>query len=283
MSIRSTSFLSLLGLIAASGSAHAAFYSFASDNASTRPTFRGSSVVGTAPAIQIQDFDSANGSSNPGQLVNRFNLLIDDNNGPNPAITLNVGLKANLTASFAGQTGFFGSVNYNYAVSGFFAFTDPTNPNIDWLRVDINNVQQPALLTVTGTGGNNPSWGSAGAIIASDSFSNISYTLTAAGLAAFQSALAIAAPGVSTATYDIQGAGPAQGPNDFVFTLTRLGLLGPPGGGGNVALNPQTFLPNSPFQSESSFSGSSGVLVPTPGTMAILGLSGLVVSRRRRA
>jgi hypothetical protein len=264
MSIRSFSALTAIaGLVTLAGSAQATFYSFASDNTDTLPTF-----VGTAGANNT--FSIADSGAQ-----NRFTLLIDDNNGASPAITLNTRLIANLTARSAGMVMFGAFAQYNYSVTGSFSFVNPANQSEVWLTINFADTANSALMTVPG---NASSWGTAGAVIGADSFTAVDYTLSAAGFNAFQAALAIQSPGTPSSQYGVQAAGLSQGPDDFSFTLTRLNASGV-----NVAVDQQTKLPTAAWNSESSFSGSSGAFIPGPASAALCVLGGLLASRRRRA
>src|SRR5689334_12738956 len=82
----------LAGVVVAAGlgaapTAHATYFSFASDVNSGAPTFAG--TAGSNGIFTITDF------SRP----NTYSLVIDDNNGPLPSITIPVEFHASLTAS----------------------------------------------------------------------------------------------------------------------------------------------------------------------------------------
>lgn len=245
------------------GSAHATFFSFASDNSHQAPTFNGTSGSGGS-------FTITSPANSP------FNLLIDDDNGAAPALSVPTRLVTNLTATSVGMSGFGSFMTYNYAVSGNVDFNDASNNLL--LRINIAQAG-PAVMTVVGGA---TTWGTAGAIIGADMFSTISYQLTPAGFAAFQAAASSA--GQSLGLYKVFAAGTASPPNDFGFTLTALGRQGNPIGGTAVTIDPQTKLPTVAFQSESSYSGSVGQFpIPAPSSVALLGMAGLLTGRRRRA
>jgi MYXO-CTERM domain-containing protein len=249
---------SVLVISGLAGSAHATLFSFASDHL---PTFTATAASGGSFTISTPAND-------------KLNLLIDDNNGPHPALTSPVGISANLTATYTSMAGFGSFISYNYAVSGTINFVDQ-NTNAVLMTISVGG-PVPAMMTVPGIA---TSWSTSGAIIGSDQFSsNLTYTLTQAGFTEFSAAATAA--GQNLSSYGITSGGSqlgAPGSNDFGFTLTSLTQPG----GAAVTLG-QDHLPSVGWQSESSFSGTTGSFSPAPGAAALLGFAGLRVSRRRR-
>jgi len=251
--------------MALAGTANATFFSFASDTTHQAPTFIGTAApAGAGGAFTI---------SSPSNSA--FNLLIDDNNGPAPALSVPTKLASNLTVTPAGMSGFGSFVTYTYAVAGTVDFLD--NANNLLMRITIGagaGTTDDALMTVPGTA---TQWSSAGAIIGSDSFSAVDYDITQQGFNAFTAAATGA--GQSLSNYFIGGTGRSQGPDDFGFTLTALMRTQ---GGLAVTLNADNHLPNVGWQAESSYSGTSGTFVPTPGAAAMIAGAGLLGAMRRR-
>src|SRR4051812_41940502 len=97
-------------LALAAGSAHAAFFSFASDTSDHSWVFTGNAAGVT---------NATNGNADP--LV----LNIDDDNGQASRLQVSVNFAANYTLSFVGSVPLpGGAISYNYAASGNFTFTD---------------------------------------------------------------------------------------------------------------------------------------------------------------
>lgn len=245
-----------LGLALMAGSAQAAYFSFASDNDHTSWTFRGQAGNGSnAPLLDGSDSSDS------------LNLLIDDGNGPLGNLSISVDFNADLALTHAGSFNVGPFWQHVYTVAGAFSFADPST-GAAWLVCSINS-QNPGSFTAPGTAN---TWSTAGAVLGSDGFADITWTVTAAFLAAHPE---IAAYGLVP--------GSTVGPDDFGFDLTVINVgeegvnVGP-----NVALG-QDKLPTAAWRAEASFSGSSGAFVPAPGAAALLGLGGLVMGRRRRA
>ena len=267
MSIRLRSGLgaSVLAIAGAAGSAQATFFSFASDVNDQLPTFQGTAASGGSFTI-----------TSPAN--NKFDLLIDDDNGSHPSLSVPVSLQTNLTASYNSMAGFGSYVTYNYGITGTVDFVDQNTGGL-LLRISVGVGATPAVMTVPGTSN---SWSTAGAIIGSDQFtSNLVYNLSQAGYNAFATAATNA--GQSISNYDIIGPGNSQGPNDFGFTLTVLRQPAQSPQSGLVVSLGADHNPNVAWQSESSYSGSSGTFIPAPTSVALLGLGGLIAGRRRRA
>jgi MYXO-CTERM domain-containing protein len=234
-----------LGLLA--GTANAAFFSFASDNDSTTWTFSGA-------AASVQDAEDARDP----QV-----LLIDDDNGILPTLAIPVEFDADFSIAHRGTTALAGGFVHNYDLSGSFAFLSGGNAFI------VGSIINGSLAA---QGGQN-SWGSTATIQGNDQSGSVTYTFTPA-LFAFVAANF----SVDLESYGISP-GQSIGVDDAAFTLSVLNR-----GSGvdnrGVGLNPNTRLPASEWRSEGSFSGSS--VIPSPGSLALLGLGGLVVGRRRR-
>jgi len=253
-----------VGVFAAAGlalglsqSAHATFFSFASDINSNGFTFAGTSGSGGSFT-----FGEAN-------RPNTFNLLIDDNNGPNPSVSLGVEFRANLVASH--HVGFTVGplIHHSYQVSGSFGFYQN---NVALLTVQIGS-GAPGVLTVPGS---STTWSSTGAVLGADSYADVTYTATNALVAA------MAAQGANASNYGItvgpSGTASSTGPDDFSFSLTFLNS----GGIGNpVPLNANTGLPTASWQSEASYSGSATAGIPAP-SAALVGVGAAVIGLRRR-
>lgn len=232
--------------------AHATFYSFASDGNSSGFTVSG--TAGSGPSFQIST-----------QLVNSYTLLVDDSNGPVPTASIpNVGLVVDLVATHANSQVFVGTLwRHTYLVTGSFRFVDSGGNTLMTATFDAGTTGFFTLF-----GGQN-SWSSTGAILGSDSMSNLRYSWTPALIAALGGAGAAAQLGI---------VGPnSVTPDDFSFDLTVLNPGTPTAG---VQLNAQTKLPTTTWRAEGSFSGSS--FVPAPGSAAIAGLAFAAATRRRR-
>jgi hypothetical protein len=121
-------------VIAAAGSAHGAFFSFASGSASNAWTFQGNGLGMT----------DGTGPNNP------ITLKIDDNNGPLPTLEFSTEFDANIALSYLGTIA--GTI-HNYSASGTFSFRDLAT-NITILTVAFNN----AVFTAQG---GTSSWGTA--------------------------------------------------------------------------------------------------------------------------
>lgn len=251
-------------VVLASSSAHASLFSFASDT-NTGPTFVGTAggAGGTASAFDIRDSGPAN----------TFQLVIDDNNGPAPSASVGVRFEANMRAQWVASTPIAGpTVLHSYSVVngplGSFAFRFKDLVSGETLLTASLDGGTQGVFSVVGT---NSSWSSAGAIRASDSFATVTWTATQALVNK------LIGLGVNPETYGIR-AGSSIGPDDFAFDLTALVTEA----GGSVAINPNTHAPTTGWRSEGSFSGSAVNGVPSPGSLALLGIGGLIATRRRR-
>jgi hypothetical protein len=243
----------------ATASAHATFFSFASGVNSNSFTFAG--TAGSGGSFNITDF------SRP----NTYNLLVDDNNGPLPTITVPVELHANLTLSGGASTQVAGLLyQHTYHVLGSFGFYDSMGNAL--LTVDIG--PNSGLLTVPGT---QTSWSTTGAVLGADSFADVTYTAHTALVSALGGTTAAAQYGISVGA---NGLGASLGPDDFAFDLSVLnaGAIG-----ATVPIDPTTKAPLAAWRSESSFSGSAFGGVPAPGACGLLSLGLVLLSHRRRS
>ena len=230
--------------VALAGSAQAAFFSFASDSQDHAWAYSGSGgSVSNAPA--------------PNDPVI---LMIEDNNGALPALSISSRFAAQYALTFAGSVNLGGGAfSHNYLANGSFSFTDAGTNQL--------------LLTVN--------------------FTNCLFTARG-GAATWFTTAALQGDHGGGATVDmiwsgasLPGYGLAPGalgtPRGFGFDLTVINTSGAiPYAGQNpgVALNTQTMFPTQTWFSESSFSASAQV--PAPGVGAVLGLAGLAALRRRR-
>ena len=249
-----------LALALAAGSAQATFFSFASDVNSNSYTFAG--TTGTGGAFSITDF------SRP----NTYTLLVDDDNGPAPTKNIAVEFHANLAISGGTSTSLGGSLfQHSYHVLGTFGFYDMMGNAL----LTVNIGPSAGVLTVPGTA---TTWATTGAVLGSDSFADVSYTASAAFVAALGGASMASMYGIAVGT---NGFGTSLGPDDFAFDLSALnaGAIG-----ASVTIDAATKAPTVSWRSESSFSGAAfGTGIPAPGTVGLLALGlGLIAHRRLR-
>lgn len=235
--------IAVLGLAAAAGlagSAHATFFSFASDTADRQWTFagHGSSVTqGDANGVRVD-------------------LILNDDNGGTQRV-ISTRFYADWTLSYVGSMGVGSAVSHTYRATGSFQWVDAETGGLV-LRGDF----QDAIFTAGGSAG---AWSSTATVMGSDEYTSFGYTS------------GINAPEVGLY------AGALGGPQDFGFTLTVINTSGqlpyvPNAGNRGVALG-EGMLPGRNWWSEGSFSGSA---VPTPGSMALVGMGGLMCFKRRR-
>jgi MYXO-CTERM domain-containing protein len=184
-------FLAGSGLIAGAAlPAHAALFSFPSDNDSFSWTFSGSGA-------------SVRDANDPTDLVN---LLLDDDNGPLPTLSFQTEFEASFRLTYLASVPLGnGSFIHNYALSGTFSF------------LDVNNGNQPLLVGTIDAGaftalGDQSNWFSTGTIQGGDNAFGgaVSYTWNGAALAGYN-----IAPGL------------LAGPDTAAFTLTLLNAGGP--------------------------------------------------------
>ncbi len=173
----------------------------------------------------------------------QVNLLVDlDEQGPGGPVSVLTNFVFDATLD---SYIFAGGVHI-YNTSGSFTFTDAgTNELV--LRIQWGG----GAFTSLGTGPN--ALGTSGAVLSNSAASN-PFIVTTGGI--------------------LGGIDPTGGENSFAFTLTNLfsvtGGAVPVLQGGNIG---------SAFTAEGSFSGR---IIPTPGALALLGLGGLAIARRRR-
>ncbi len=227
--------LALLAVGCLASTSQAAFFSFASDNDHTSWTFTGSG--GT-----ISD---ANDPLDP-QI-----LLVDDHNGPLPAIPFAVEFQASFTIGFLASVPLGGGAFiHNYSLNGNFSFVDAMGNTL--LSASVENGAFTAL-------GGALSWYSTGTMQANDGAGAVVYDWNGDDM-----------PG-----YQLFRDGLSVGPDDMAFTLTSLTMSNM-----DVVLDPQTHLPVDNWTSEGSYSGTAPI--PAPGAAVILGIGGLLACRRRR-
>jgi hypothetical protein len=230
--------LAILAVGCAVSSSQAALFSFASDNDHTSWTFTG---AGNMVADAQDPLDP--------QI-----LLVDDHNGPLPAIPFAVEFEADFTIGYLASVPLGGGAFvHNYSLNGTFSFLDAAGNVL--LGATVENG------ALTAIGGMN-SWYSTSTIQANDNPEGGSVTYVWNGNA--------------ITGYDLLP-GPSQGRDDMAFTLTSLNANGM-----DVMLDPQTFLPISEWNSEGSYSGTGRNFIPAPGAAMIAALGGLVALRRRR-
>lgn len=249
--------LSILTAAGLTGSAQAALFSFASDDASNAFTF-----VGTAGAANTFTM-TQQGARIP------VTLKIDDNNGPLPTVALNVFFEAEFTLGWIGSLGTGNSQTHAYSATGNFRFVDA---NGGVLLSIATTGQNPAGMTIGGTMSN---WASAGSLFGSDNAGGgtVAYTTTPALFTLASGA------GANLEQYGIFGGANATsiGTDDFGFSLTFVSAAT----GGPVPIDSTSRLPTGAWRAEGSYSGSA-TWIPAPGTMALVGIAGGLIARRRR-
>jgi MYXO-CTERM domain-containing protein len=236
--------LGVCGAAALASGAHASLFSFASDTDHTSSTFGGAG----------QFLSDANDSTD------RVTLLIDDDNGPLPALAF-----AGLEFQFSGRLTYVASVAMG---GGRFLHTY----NIDGLQggpatFGFFNPNGTPVLTATFEGGvfaaqgGAADWGSAAGIQAGDITGQVTYTWH----------------GATNAAYGLFSGQSSIGLDDAAFTLTFLNTAGVPG----APLGAAAPYPTSEWRSEGSYSGSAR-FVPSPGALTLAGLGAAFLARRRR-
>lgn len=224
-----------LAAVLAAGSAQAATFSFASDTNPNDFTFAGTG-------------GSVTDAQDPTDPVV---LMLDDNNGPLPALSFNVEFDADFTISHVNSAQVApGVFTHSYALNGSFSFSQGGSNLLTCTITD------GALVALGGAA----TWGSTDTILGSDNPGSVAYTWLGADLPAY---------GVFNGT--------SVGTDDAAFTLTFLqNALG-----SGAALNPANMLPGGNWTSEGSFSGTA-FFIPAPGSLSLLGLTALAAGRRRR-
>ncbi|MCA9288173.1 MAG: hypothetical protein KDA05_06295 [Phycisphaerales bacterium] len=221
-------------MAAFAGLAQAATFSFASDTNHTDFTFAGFG----------SNVSDANDPTDP------VTLLVDDTNGPLPALEFDVEFDADFEIGYVSSVMVApGIFTHNYSLNGSFAFS-----NLSGTILTVN-ITDGALIAL----GGQASWGSTDTILGSDNPGSVEYIWSGGDLPAY---------GVFNGT--------SVGIDDASFTLTFLQSAMASGVGLGTDM-----LPNDEWQSEGSYSGTA-FFVPAPGATALLGLSALVAARRRR-
>jgi uncharacterized protein (TIGR03382 family) len=235
--------LSVVGLALAAGSAHATTtFSFASDSDHTSWTFRG---VGNL----------VNDAQDRSDIIT---LLVDDGNGPLPALQYQVEFQFNGVLTFIQSVPLGGGqFLHTYALTG--PNGGPGNfgfflPNGDSLLTA--SFEGGVFSSQGGPGG----WDSTAGASVADLVGAITYTWHGPDM-----------PG-----YGLFSGQSSIGTDDAVFTFSFLNTNGDPGA--PFGAGP---YPGAPWFSEGSYSGTAN-FVPAPGALALLGLGGVVVGRRRR-
>jgi hypothetical protein len=244
--------LSMVGVMVAASTAQATLFSFASDVNTNSYTFAG--TAGTGGSFSITDF------SRP----NTFNLLVDDNNGTRPTLSIPVEFHAALTANTGTSTLIAGSLfRHTYRVTGTFSLNDMMGNALLTVTLGPTN---GGILTVPGT---QTAWGTSGAVLGADSYADVTYTASAAFITALGGTAAAAGYGVTV--------GASTGIDDLGFTMS---VINSGSVGAGVAIDATTKAPTAAWRSESSFSGSA--FIPTPASAALMGMGVLVMGARRR-
>lgn len=236
----------MAGMALVAGTAHAAFFSFASDTADHHWTFFG----GPAPN-HFRDGILPGG---------KLDLQIDDNNGPLPTLTFSTRLQAQFDLTYAGSIPLGnGDFSHNYLVAGEFTFLDLAT-------------LQPLLVTTfsgglfTARGGQNSWYSTAG--FGADNFGGANIDMSWHG-----------------ATLPGYGLAPGSfiDPQGFQYTLSAINTSGQipyDMSSQGVALD-QRMYPAQQWYAEGSYSASSNV--PAPGALVLGGLGIVAAARRRRA
>lgn len=238
--------LACAALVFAAGSANAALFSFDTNTSDHAWTFTGNGA-------NVQN--GTNGSADP--LV----LTIEDENGLAAPLQASVSFSAQYTLTFVGSVNLpGGAISYNYAASGQFTFTDIFT-GTTLLTTSFSN----ALFNARG---DQAHWFTTGNLSVDDS-GGATLSMVWGGAALPQYGLA---PG------SLNGS-----PRDTMFGLSIMNTSGAlPYNGSNpgVPINANTKLPSQNWFAESNYSAAARV--PTPGSLALLGLGGLAMRRRRR-
>lgn len=251
-----------LALACAAAPARATYYSFASDVNSGAFTLSGSAVSGSS-------FSITEAVAN-----NLFTLVVDDGNGGLTPKTMDARLQVNFTATHATSTALGGGLfTHNYLLTGAISFYSvATTPNVPAGQLLFTVTLGPGGIGLFSPTGTATTWSSAGALFSSDSISDVRYNWTSAFIDALGGSATAAAYGISGA---VSTAPFATLADDWAFTNTVLNAIG----GGTVSIDATTKLPTNRWSTEGSFSGSS--YVPAPGSVALLGVAGLLARRRR--
>lgn len=241
-------------LLACTGAAEAATFSFASDDDSSSFTF--AATAGSGASFSIR-----NGRT---PAFTPVTLKIDDDNMTQPTFSIAAGLLVNLTATYSGSIGSGSAQTHVYDLTGSFSFVRASD-SAPLVNVAVNSGSR---MTIGGTG---TSWGSAGSMFGSDAASG---GLVGVDYDTFGLIQAMFDAGSNPQPYGLDNF--ANILEDFGFTLTMTNA-----NGGPVAIDAGTRLPTAPWSAEASYSGHV-VGVPAPGAAAGLAVGGLMFARRRR-
>lgn len=183
-------------------------------------------------------------------------LDIDDSNGVLPTLSVSTQFNAQYTLSYVASVPLGnGAFSHNYLASGSFSFQDMVS-GTTLLTVNFANCLYTARGAVS-------SWFTTGAL-QGDPGAGASVNMVWSGAAL---------PGY--------GLTPGALTGGFAFDKTAVNTSGAiPYGGQNPGVGLTNNLPNATWFSEGSFSAYTNV--PAPGSLALLGLAGLVGARRRR-
>ncbi len=241
--LRSRRFISACAVAAAAGSAQATLFSFVAQPTDQAWTFTGNGLTIT----------DGMGPNDP------VTLVIDDDNGPLPALSVSCRFDANFSLTTVGSLPIGGGqFSHNYSADGSFSLTDIVS-GVTLLTV---NVQDGLFASL----GQQFAWGSTASIQAS----------TVAG-----SSVNMIWGGASLPGYGLVP-GPLGTPADISFALSSVNTNGSipyTFQGLGVPFAPGSGVPTQPWFAEGSFSGSS---VPAPGAAGLLAMAGLLAARRRR-
>jgi hypothetical protein len=185
-----------------------------------------------------------------------IDLILNNDNG-GAQVSIATKFFANWTLTHVSSTNVGPYIAHSYRATGMFEWRDASTGAMV-LRGDFTD----ALFTATGRAN---SWDSTATVMGADSYTQFGYTS------------GINDPSVGMAI------GAMSGPQDFGFTLTVINTSGAlpyiPNSANRGSTLGADLLPNRQWWSEGSFSGSA---VPTPGSVALLGLGGLLCAKRNR-
>lgn len=230
-------------LAAASSAQAVTTFSFASDTDPSQFTFSGSAT------------SVSNGTPAP-----TVTLLVGNGNGGQAPLSFSVEFRTNFSINYVTSAPISGGLQHIYNIEG----TPGQQPTFGFYIPGTNN----PLLTATFDGGlfrslgTQGAWGSGANAEASDITGQVTYTWF----------------GASDATFGLVSGGSSFGLDDASFTLSNL-QSGQPAANG-VGLSTDNY-PIQAWNSEGSFSGTAN-FVPSPGAIALMGLGGLAMARRRR-
>lgn len=234
-----------LVLTGAAAAANAGIFSFASDFSDQSWTFRG-------------EFHGGHFALEDGTPTNDLmQLLIDDGNGGLDPLVFEVDFNMHFDVEYLSSSPIGGGkFLHSYVVEGDAGWYTASGPVLELAA-------QGAILTIVG---GETSWDSAGSVFGADAWAGVTYTSY------------VDAPAYGM--YEGQNISPA----DFSFSITALNTSGvipydfsSPG----AELDPSNMLPIDEIFAEGSYSGSAN-FIPAPGSLALLGVAGVAMQRRRR-